>query len=94
MKLQTASTPFQTSFFYGFERIALNYIWRGYFGRMALGSIKGSAMTVTVLGSALGPLPFVFAFDLFGGLTIFFPLAGIVCSLLAKKPEKDKVVIK
>jgi MFS family permease len=84
----------------GFERIALNYVWPSYFGRMALGSIKGSAMTVTVLGSALGPLPFGFAFDLFGGynqillLTMFFPLAGIVCSLLANKPEKDKIVIK
>lgn len=78
----------------GFERIALNYVWPSYFGRMALGSIKGSAMTVMVLGSALGPLPFGFAFDLFGGYqeillaTLLFPALGILCSLLAKKPVK------
>lgn len=78
----------------GFERIALNYVWPSFFGRKALGSIKGSAMTVTVLGSALGPLPFGLAFDLFGGyeqillLTIILPLLGITASLLAKKPMK------
>lgn len=80
----------------GFERIALNYVWPSYFGRMSLGSIKGSAMTITVLGSALGPLPFGFSYDLFGGykeiliLTLIFPIIGIFCSLLAKKPVKEE----
>ncbi|HAQ07223.1 MAG TPA: MFS transporter [Bacillus bacterium] len=78
----------------GFERIALNYVWPSFFGRQALGSIKGSAMTVTVLGSALGPLPFGLAFDIFGGyqqillLSITLPILGIIASLLAKKPIK------
>lgn len=78
----------------GFERIALNYVWPSYYGRKALGSIKGSAMTVMVLGSALGPLPFGIAFDFFGGYqeillaTILFPTIGIIFSLLAKKPVK------
>lgn len=82
----------------GFERIALNYVWPSYFGRLALGSIKGSAMTVMVLGSALGPLPFGFAYDLFGGyeeillLTTIFPVIGIACSLLAKKPVKQQAM--
>lgn len=63
---------------------------------MALGSIKGSAMTIMVIGSALGPLPFGVAFDLFGGyqeiiiITLIFPIIGILCSLLAKKPNKQK----
>lgn len=80
----------------GFERIALNYVWPSYFGRMALGSIKGSAMTIMVIGSALGPLPFGFAFDLFGGyqeiilITLIFPVIGILCSILAKKPNKQE----
>ncbi|MBT2756888.1 MFS transporter [Mesobacillus foraminis] len=78
----------------GFERIALNYVWPSYFGRKALGSINGTAMTVMVLGSALGPLPFGIAYDVFGGYqevllaSLIFPGLGIVCSLLAKKPEK------
>lgn len=78
----------------GFERIALNYVWPSYFGREHLGSIKGTAMTVMVIGSALGPLPFGFAYDLFGGydeiiyLTMILPALAIVSSLLAKKPAK------
>ncbi|WP_226647471.1 MFS transporter [Mesobacillus subterraneus] len=79
----------------GFERIALNYVWPSFFGRQSLGSIKGSAMTVTVLGSALGPLPFGLAYDYFGGyedillISITLPLLGIAASLLAKKPVKE-----
>jgi MFS family permease len=78
----------------GFERIALNYVWPSFFGRKSLGSIKGSAMTVTVLGSALGPLPFGLAFDLIGGyeqillVSMILPILGITASLLAKKPMK------
>ncbi len=78
----------------GFERIALNYVWPSYFGRASLGSIKGTATTVMVLGSAFGPLPFGFAYDYFHGyteillLSLIFPIGGIVCSLGAKKPEK------
>lgn len=79
----------------GFERIALNYVWPSFFGRQSLGSIKGSAMTVTVLGSALGPLPFGLAYDYFGGydeillILITLPILGIAASLLAKKPVKE-----
>ncbi|MBT2709507.1 MFS transporter [Pseudomonas sp. ISL-84] len=78
----------------GFERIALNYVWPSYFGRQFLGSIKGTAMTVMVIGSALGPLPFGFAYDLFGGykeillLTMILPALAIISSLLARKPVK------
>ncbi|WP_442858777.1 MFS transporter [Bacillus sp. KH172YL63] len=81
----------------GFERIALNYVWPSYFGRASLGSIKGTATTVMVLGSAFGPLPFGFAFDTFHGykeillLSLVFPVLGIICSIAAKKPERLKV---
>lgn len=79
----------------GFERITLNYVWPSFFGRKSLGSIKGSAMTVTVLGSALGPLPFGLAYDYFGGyeeillMSIALPLLGMTAALLAKKPVKE-----
>lgn len=79
----------------GFERITLNYVWPSFFGRQSLGSIKGSAMTVTVLGSALGPLPFGLAYDYFAGyeeilwMTTILPILGIIAALLAKKPVKE-----
>lgn len=79
----------------GFERITLNYVWPSFFGRQSLGSIKGSAMTVTVLGSALGPLPFGLAYDFFSGyeeillMSIILPVMGIIAALLAKKPVKE-----
>lgn len=82
----------------GFERIALNYVWPSYFGRASLGSIKGTATTVMVLGSAFGPLPFGFAYDIFQGytqillLSLIFPLLGILFSLLAKKPERERYI--
>jgi cyanate permease len=47
-----------------------------------------------VLGSAFGPLPFGYAYDTFGGYTeillisLIFPVLGVVCSVLARKPEK------
>lgn len=79
----------------GFERITLNYVWPSFFGRQSLGSIKGSGMTVTVLGSALGPLPFGLAYDYFAGyeeillMSIILPVMGMAAALLAKKPEKE-----
>lgn len=77
----------------GFERIALNYVWPSFFGRAALGSIKGAATTVMVLGSAFGPLPFGYAYDLFGGYTeilliaLILPILGAICALLVNKPS-------
>ncbi|WP_321164160.1 MFS transporter [Tepidibacillus decaturensis] len=78
----------------GFERITLNIIWPNYFGRKHIGSIKGVAMTATVLGSAFGPLPFGVAYDMFGDYTqiiyimMIFPVLGIIASLIATPPQK------
>jgi len=78
----------------GFERITLNIIWPNYFGRKHIGSIKGIAMTATVLGSAFGPLPFGIAYDTFGGyaqiiyIMMLFPVFGIIASLIATPPQK------
>ncbi|PWU70376.1 MFS transporter [Gracilibacillus dipsosauri] len=78
----------------GLERIAIGVIWPNYFGRKYIGSINGVGATIMVIGSSLGPLPFGIGFDLFGGYTIvillalIFPIIGVICSLLAKKPVK------
>ncbi|WP_431799998.1 MFS transporter [Halobacillus andaensis] len=79
----------------GFERIALTIVWPNYFGREHLGSIKGLAQTVMVLGSAFGPLPFGIFFDWFGGyqeilwLMITLPILAVIFSLLSPKPAYD-----
>ncbi|MFN2744997.1 MULTISPECIES: MFS transporter [unclassified Bacillus (in: firmicutes)] len=79
----------------GLERITLNIIWPNYFGRRYIGSIKGIAMAVTVVGSAFGPLPFGVGFDIFQSYTpvlvmlMILPGAGFICALLARKPIKQ-----
>jgi MFS family permease len=76
----------------GVERIALNVIWPNFFGRKYIGSIKGIAMAVMVIGSAFGPLPFGVSYDFFGGyqevilIMIVFPVLGAIAALMAKKP--------
>jgi MFS family permease len=80
----------------GVERIALNVIWPNFFGRTYIGSIKGLAMAVMVIGSAFGPLPFGVAYDFFGGyeeilmIMMIFPALAAVAALLAKKPVLEQ----
>jgi MFS family permease len=79
----------------GFERIVLNIVWPNYFGREHLGSIKGLAQTVMVVGSALGPLPFGLFYDWLGGyqeiilLTILFPVTAGIFALLSPQPKYE-----
>ena len=81
--------------FMGFEYISNAVVWPNYFGRGHLGSIRGSAMTAMVIGSALGPLPFGLAFDITGnynlilGVSILFPVAAMAASFLAPRPEYE-----
>lgn len=75
-----------------FEGIVGGVVWPAYFGRKHLGSIRGSSMMAMVIGSALGPLPFGVAYDLFGGyreitlLMMLLPAAGAVAVLTARRP--------
>ncbi len=49
-----------------------------------------------VIGSALGPLPYGFAYDVFGNYSqiiiasMLFPLLGLFAALLAKRPMKKE----
>lgn len=78
----------------GFESITLNVIWPQYFGRTHIGSIKGMAMTITVIASAFGPLPFGFAFDWFRGyneilwVMMIFPLLAATAAHFSTQPLK------
>lgn len=76
------------------QGLVMGVIWPEYYGRKHLSTIRGTTMMAGVIGSALGPLPYGYAYDLFGGYTevviasMVFPLIGIVLGFLAKKPVK------
>jgi MFS family permease len=78
----------------GFESLIGGVIWPNYYGRKHLSTIRGVTMMVGVIGSALGPLPYGIAFDIFGGYTeallfsLTFPFIGIIAGFLAIKPMK------
>ncbi|TXC91133.1 MFS transporter [Metabacillus litoralis] len=82
----------------GLERITLAIVWPSYFGRKHIGSIKGVAMTMMVIGSAFGPLPFGVAFDMFHGYeeillaTLILPVAAAIAAISTKQPVKSETL--
>lgn len=76
------------------QGLVMGVIWPDYYGRKHLSTIRGTTMMAGVIGSALGPLPFGFAYDVFGRYTevvlasMLFPLVGTAFALLARKPVK------
>ncbi|SMO56929.1 MFS transporter [Melghirimyces algeriensis] len=99
LNVHSVTTAVLFAVFWGFcnglEQIVLNAIWPQYFGRRYLGSIRGVAMTTTVISSALGPLPYGVAYDWFGGYTevilatFAFPIVGFVAALSSTPPRKS-----
>lgn len=83
--------------FNAFESVSTGVLWPNYFGTKNLASIRSLTMTSTVIGSALGPLPFAFAFDAFGSYTLIltimliFPLFAIIASILSSPPSYKAV---
>jgi MFS family permease len=69
-------------------------VWAKYYGRQHLGSITGVALSVSIAGSALGPMPMGIARDVMGSylpaLTVsaLLPLVLAVVALLARQPQK------
>jgi len=82
----------------GLTMLIGSFIWPDYFGRRYLSSIRGFTMIAGVIGTALGPLPLGYSYDVFGGyqqiLIIFlvFPILAIVAALLATPPIKTKII--
>ncbi|GGK30895.1 MFS transporter [Caldalkalibacillus thermarum] len=80
--------------FEGFLRVCVGVVWPNYFGREHLGTIRSVVTTVTVIGSALGPLPFGIAYDLYGRysevllLIMLFPLLAVFASILSPSVKK------
>jgi len=102
MAVLLLASSVQTALVYGamigvvmsFEIIAGGVIWPEYYGRLHLGGIRGVSMMAGVIGSALGPLPYGFAYDVFGSynqaivVSMVFPLLGMVAALMATRPVK------
>lgn len=83
--------------FIAFNGVSTNVIWADYYGRANLGKIRGVAMSAMVIGSALGPLPFGIAFDLFGGYTeillisVILPILASIAMFISPAPTiEDK----
>jgi MFS family permease len=82
--------------FMAFDSVSTGVIWPNYFGSTHLGSIRSITMTSMVVGSALGPLPFGMAYDIFGGyneiliLMMAFPILGALASFASPAPEEPE----
>ncbi|WP_269431580.1 MFS transporter [Bacillus sp. SA1-12] len=83
----------------GFMNIPMGVIWPNYYGRKYLGSIQGVTHTAGVIGSALGPIQFGWAYDQFGSydsMLIVSAVIGAIGALLAffAVPPKRKLPAK
>lgn len=78
----------------GLMRTVSGVAWADYFGRLHLGSISGTATTILIAGSALGPVPLGVARDAFGSYDvallamILLPLLLAAASLFTGKPRR------
>jgi MFS family permease len=76
----------------GFWMVAIDVAWPAYFGRKHLGSIRGIGFAFGVAGSALGPLPFGFAYDAFGAYMpavaalLVLPVVAAIAVMLVPSP--------
>lgn len=81
--------------FMGFDGVSTSVWWPETFGLAHLGTIRGMGMTAMVIGSALGPLPFGFAFDTFGNysfillIMLTFPTLAFFASITSS-PQRIK----
>jgi len=81
----------------GLVRAVGSVVWAKFFGRRHLGSVQGTASTILVAGSALGPMPLGIARDFFGsynlaltGSSLIPLLLAVLCVLFVAKPTKPE----
>lgn len=77
----------------GAMTIAVDLAWPGWYGRKHLASLRTFGMAAHLFGSAIGPLPFGIAADLFGGYPpaiialIVLPLTMGALMLVVRPPD-------
>ncbi len=84
----------------GLQQTIGNSIWAMYFSRRHLGSITGATTTISVASSAMGPMLFGIARDLWGSYTFILltsatlPLAlGIAILCLGQRPKRPSATL-
>ena len=81
----------------GFMNIPMGILWPNYFGRRYLGSIQSVTHAAGIIGSAIGPIQFGWAYDQFGsytGVLIFSSVIwaiGSMLSLFASPPQRKSL---
>ncbi len=79
-------------------RTAGNAVWVNYYGRLHQGAIRGIVLTVQIVASALGPLPFALAKDQLGSYSlanmvlIILPVASAIAVWTAYPPGGRKAL--
>jgi MFS family permease len=74
----------------GFHSVVQGVIWAHYYGRHRLGRIQGTATTIGICGSAVGPLPLALLHDMTGTYTagivvmVALPVLSLVSITLAR----------
>jgi MFS family permease len=77
-----------------FWMVGSDVAWPRFFGRKHLGSVRGVGFSLSVVGAALGPLPFGFAYDLTGDYNVaimylmVLPIAGAIAMAVVKPPKR------
>ncbi|MBA63392.1 MAG: hypothetical protein CMJ76_13625 [Planctomycetaceae bacterium] len=78
----------------GIIRTVGSVVWVNYYGRKNQGAISGSALSLAVIGSALGPLPLAMSSDFLGSTTpalvsfFILPLVAGLLVLTAQPPKR------
>ena len=81
----------------GIIRTVGSVVWVNYYGRKNQGAISGAALSLAVIGSALGPLPLALSSDFLGSTTpalVSFFLLPLVAGLLVLTATPPKRTIR
>jgi MFS family permease len=84
----------------GLQMTIGNTIWAMYFGRRHLGSITGATATISVASSAIGPMLFGIARDIWGSYTFVLLVSaalpfvlGIAILYLGQRPQRPSTTL-
>ena len=79
----------------GISRTVGTVVWPAFYGRLHLGSIFGFIFAISIIGAAIGPLPFGFVYDKIGSYQPVLVVSAVISILLGlvslsiKKPVRN-----
>ena len=75
----------------------MNIVWSDYFGRDAIGGIRGMVSPVHMLSNSLGPLTAAWSYDVTGSYSLIFTITAILSAvggtlmIFARRPRQAQV---